>query len=251
MITTPRPVTTPPGTPLSDGGATDAARTGTATSVSGDHRPPRRRVDRRRAQLKRSVDVVVSAGGLLATSPLLAGIALAVRADSPGPVLFTQTRVGLHGCEFEIHKFRTMTVAAPGEDRQAVTATGDARITRVGALLRRTKLDELPQLYDVLVGHMSLVGPRPEVPRYVAAWDPVVRPIILSVRPGITDPASLAGIDEGAELARAEDPERHYLENLLPCKQAMYVAYVENATLAGDLRLVLDTVRALVTPRRR
>lgn len=205
-----------------------------------------RRPTRRQAALKRAVDIVGAAGGLLLTSPVTAAVAVAVRVDSPGPVLFTQTRVGLGGREFDIHKFRTMTVAAPGENREAVTAAGDARITRVGALLRRTKLDELPQLFDVLVGHMSLVGPRPEVPRYVEAWNPELRPVILSVRPGLTDPASLAGIDEGAELARASDPDRYYVEVLLPRKQAMYVAYVENASLGGDVRLVLATLRALL-----
>lgn len=205
-----------------------------------------RRPTRRQAALKRAVDIVGAAGGLLLTSPVMAAVAVAVRVDSPGPVLFTQTRVGLGGREFDIHKFRTMTVAAPGENREAVTAAGDARITRVGALLRRTKLDELPQLFDVLVGHMSLVGPRPEVPRYVEAWNPELRPVILSVRPGLTDPASLAGIDEGAELARASDPDRYYVEVLLPRKQAMYVAYVENASLGGDVRLVLATLRALL-----
>lgn len=205
-----------------------------------------RRPTRRQAALKRAVDIVGAAGGLLLTSPVMAAVAVAVRVDSPGPVLFTQTRVGLGGREFDIHKFRTMTVAAPGESREAVTAAGDARITRVGALLRRTKLDELPQLFDVLVGHMSLVGPRPEVPRYVEAWNPELRPVILSVRPGLTDPASLAGIDEGAELARASDPDRYYVEVLLPRKQAMYVTYVENASLGGDVRLVLATLRALL-----
>ncbi|WP_312720553.1 sugar transferase [Mobilicoccus sp.] len=205
-----------------------------------------RRPTRRQAALKRAVDIVGAAGGLLLTSPVMAAVAVAVRVDSPGPVLFTQTRVGLGGREFDIHKFRTMTVAAPGENREAVTAAGDARITRVGALLRRTKLDELPQLFDVLVGHMSLVGPRPEVPRYVEAWNPELRPVILSVRPGLTDPASLAGIDEGAELARASDPDRYYVEVLLPRKQAMYVTYVENASLGGDVRLVLATLRALL-----
>ncbi|MDO5629401.1 MAG: sugar transferase, partial [Mobilicoccus sp.] len=150
---------------------------------------------------KRMFDVAVSAAGLVLSSPLLAGIAAAVRVDSPGPILFRQTRVGRGGREFAIHKFRTMHVQAPGEQRVSVTAAGDPRVTRVGRVLRRTKLDELPQLWDVLRGQMSLVGPRPEVPEYVAAWDPDRALVILSVRPGITDPASLAGLDEASELA--------------------------------------------------
>lgn len=201
---------------------------------------------RRQAALKRAVDVVVSGVGLVVTGPVMGAVAVAVKADSPGPVFFRQTRVGLGGREFRIHKFRTMSVAAPGERRDAVTATGDARITRVGHVLRRSKLDELPQLLDVLAGDMSLVGPRPEVPRYVAMWDPTMRSEILSVRPGITDPASIAGIDEGAELAAAHDPEQHYVEVLLPRKQAMYVDYVRNASLVGDLRLLWATARAVV-----
>lgn len=233
MTTGPQAVTPPPVATPSPG---TAPTPGVATRVP----------SRRQALLKRAVDVVASASGLLVTSPVMAAVAVAVRVDSPGPVLFTQRRVGLHGREFDIHKFRTMTVAAPGEDRQAVTAAGDARITRVGAFLRRTKLDELPQLGDVLVGNMSLVGPRPEVPRYVARWDPALRPVILSVRPGITDPASLAGLDEGAELARAADPERYYVDVLLPRKQAMYVDYVAHASLRGDVGLLVETVRALL-----
>lgn len=227
------------GSPGGTGSASVAAPTGAPAAG-------RRRPTRRQAVAKRALDVVAAASGLLLASPVMAAVAVAVRVDSPGPVLFTQRRVGRHGREFDIHKFRTMTVAAPGEDHQGVTATGDARITRVGAVLRRTKLDELPQLADVLVGHMSLVGPRPEVPRYVAQWDPALRPVILSVRPGITDPASLAGLDEGAELARASDPERYYVEVLLPRKQALYVEYVENASCRGDVRLLLATLRALL-----
>lgn len=198
------------------------------------------------ATAKRAVDVVVSAAGLVATGPLLGVLAAAVRVDSPGPVFFRQTRVGLAGEEFRIHKFRTMHVATAGEARIAVTASGDPRITRTGRVLRRTKLDELPQLIDVLTGRMSLVGPRPEVPQYVARWDPAMRAEILSVRPGITDPASLAGLDEATELAGVADPEAHYVEVILPRKQAMYVDYVRTASLRGDLRLVLATVRALL-----
>ncbi|MDO5628479.1 MAG: sugar transferase, partial [Mobilicoccus sp.] len=154
---------------------------------------------------------------------------------------------GRGGQEFAIHKFRTMHVQAPGERRVSVTAAGDPRITRVGRVLRCTKLDELPQLWDVLRGQMSLVGPRPEVPEYVAAWDPDRALVILSVRPGITDPASLAGLDEASELASVADPDRHYRDVILPRKEAMYVEYVRTASLRGDLRLILATLRALLT----
>lgn len=200
----------------------------------------------RQVEAKRTLDVVASGAGLVLTSPLFIGIAAAIRADSPGPVFFRQVRVGRGGEEFSIHKFRTMRVERPGEKRVAVSAAGDPRVTRVGRVLRRTKLDELPQLIDVLTGRMSLVGPRPEVPQYVAQWDPASRDVILSVRPGITDPASLAGIDEAAELAGAADPERYYVDVLLPRKQAMYVEYVRGATLLGDLRLIASTLRAVV-----
>lgn len=200
----------------------------------------------RQVEAKRTLDVVASGAGLVLTSPLFIGIAAAIRADSPGPVFFRQVRVGRDGEEFSIHKFRTMRVERPGEKRVAVSAAGDPRVTRVGRVLRRTKLDELPQLIDVLTGRMSLVGPRPEVPQYVAQWDPASRDVILSVRPGITDPASLAGIDEAAELAGAADPDRYYVDVLLPRKQAMYVEYVRGATLLGDLRLIASTLRAVV-----
>lgn len=132
-------------------------------------------------------DVLSSAIGLLLLAPLFLVIAVAIRMDSPGPVFFRQTRVGLHGRHFRIHKFRSMRVCEAG---LSVSTAVDPRITRVGRLLRRAKLDELPQLIDVLRGTMSLVGPRPEVPQYVDLWPRQLRPSILSVRPGITDPES-------------------------------------------------------------
>jgi len=191
---------------------------------------------------KRLFDLVVSALLLLLLSPLLLAIALAVRLDSPGPALFRQLRVGRHGREFRIHKFRTMRVDVAG---LSLTVGQDARITRVGHWLRRTRLDELPQLLDVLAGRMSLVGPRPEVPRYVAHWPVGLRERALSVRPGLTDPASLAFIDEASLLAASTDPERTYVQDILPRKLQAAVDYAERATLWTDLRVLWQTARAL------
>jgi len=194
----------------------------------------------------RAFDVGCAAAGLVVASPVLLVIALAVRLDSPGPVLFRQERVGRHGETFRIHKFRTMRTGAGGP---AVSAEGDSRVTRVGAVLRRTKLDELPQLVDVLTGRMSMVGPRPEVPQYVELWGPEARSVILSVRPGITDPASVAFRDEAAQLAAVADPETHYVETLLPQKVALYLDYVRSRTFTGDLAVLARTLGVVIAPR--
>ncbi len=200
---------------------------------------------------KRLFDLLASGVGLLLLAPLLLLMALAIKLDSPGPVFFRQTRVGRHGVEFRIHKFRTMAHGGCSAEVDALapepqlTVGSDPRITRVGALLRRTKLDELAQLIDVLRGRMSLVGPRPEVPRYVATYPQGLRDKVLSVRPGITDPASLAFRDEATLLACAADPEREYVEVVLPAKLRLSARYVDEATLVGDLRLIVSTFRAL------
>jgi len=194
---------------------------------------------------KRVFDLVCSALGLLLLAPLLLLVAAWVRLDSPGPVFFRQERVGRFGVPFRIHKFRTMSHEAPQGTQ--ITVGADARITRAGAFLRRYKLDELPQLIDVLEGDMSLVGPRPEVPRYVAMYPQELRDKVLSVRPGITDPASLQFRDESGLLARAADPEREYVEVVMPAKLKLAAQYVERATLATDLQLIGRTVRLLFT----
>ncbi|HRC19092.1 MAG TPA: sugar transferase [Phycicoccus elongatus] len=192
---------------------------------------------------KRAFDVTISAGMLAVLSPAFAVIAALIKRDDPaGPVMFTQERVGLGGIPFRIHKFRTMRPGAPGLQ---VTSDGDPRVTRVGGILRKTKLDELPQLWDVLVGRMSLVGPRPEVPKYVALWPADERDLILSVRPGITDPASVRWRNESEELAQAPDPEAHYVEILLPQKAAMYAEYVRTRSFWGDLGVLVRTVAAV------
>lgn len=188
---------------------------------------------------KRLFDAICAALGLLALAPLLLLTALWIRLDSPGPVLFRQTRVGRHGQPFTIHKFRTMRTA-PGA---ALTVGADPRITRAGRWLRATKLDELPQLWDVLRGAMSLVGPRPELPRYVALYPAELRERVLAVRPGITDPASLAFSHEAELLAAAADPEREYVEVVLPAKLKLSADYAARASLATDLRLILATLR--------
>ena len=193
--------------------------------------------------LKRAFDIVVAALALVLLSPLLLMIALLVKLDSSGPVFFRQQRVGRHGVPFHIHKFRTMADGAPG---LPITVGADPRITRAGAWLRRTRLDELPQLWDVLRGRMSLVGPRPEVPRYVAHYPPALRAQVLAVRPGITDPASLAHLDEAALLAAAADPEREYIERILPAKLQRAANYASHATLATDIALLWRTLQALL-----
>ncbi|MEO5735402.1 MAG: sugar transferase [Rubrivivax sp.] len=192
---------------------------------------------------KRLFDAIGSALALLLLTPLLLVVAAVVKLDSPGPVLYRQVRIGRHGAPFRIHKFRTMTAGAPG---LPLTVGDDPRITRAGHLLRRTRLDELPQLLDVLRGAMSLVGPRPEVPRYVAHWPPALRERALSVRPGLTDPSSLLFIDEAALLARAADPEREYIDVILPAKLQRAADYAERATLASDIGVLWRTLRVLV-----
>lgn len=196
---------------------------------------------------KRLFDVAVSLLALLLLALPMLAIAAWIRLDSPGPVFFRQQRVGRHGVPFAIHKFRTMRhVAGDGAGGLPLTVGADARITRAGRWLRRTRLDELPQLLDVLAGHMSLVGPRPEVPRYVALYPPALRDRALAVRPGITDPASLEHLDEAALLAAAADPEREYVERILPRKVAQAAAYAERATLASDVAVLARTARALL-----
>jgi lipopolysaccharide/colanic/teichoic acid biosynthesis glycosyltransferase len=192
---------------------------------------------------KRVFDLLGALLALLLLAPLLLAVALWVKLDSPGPIFFRQQRVGRFGVPFHIHKFRTMQHGAAG---LPLTAVADPRITRAGAFLRRTRLDELPQFFDVITGHMSLVGPRPEVPRYVAHYPAHLREQALAVRPGMTDPASLAHIDEAAVLAAAADPEREYIEHILPAKVAQAAAYAKRATLTSDMGVLWRTARVLL-----
>jgi lipopolysaccharide/colanic/teichoic acid biosynthesis glycosyltransferase len=197
---------------------------------------------------KRLFDLTVSLAALLLLSPLLLLIAAWIKLDSPGPVFFRQERVGRGGRPFRIHKFRTMVADAPARGPQ-ITVGRDARITRAGAALRDRRLDELPQLIDVLRGDMSLVGPRPEVLHYAALIPADLRAQVWSVRPGITDPVSLKFADESAVLAAQPDPERHYVEVLLPAKAREAAAYAAQATLWTDLVLIGRTLRLLLSSR--
>ena len=194
---------------------------------------------------KRLFDWVMSSLGLLALGPILVLIALAVKLDSPGPVFFRQERVGRFGQPFRIHKFRTMR-HEPADKGLQITVGADRRITRVGHFLRASKLDELPQLLDVWQGTMSLVGPRPEVPRYVAHYPAALRDKILSVRPGITDIASIEYRDESTVLGRAADPEHAYIHEVLPHKLALAAAYVDRASVWLDIQLIARTLAAIV-----
>ena len=191
---------------------------------------------------KRLFDAVAAGAGLALLSPVLLGIALAVRTHDGGPVLYRARRVGKDGQEFRLLKFRTMTPNADGTG-PAVTRQGDVRVTRLGRFLRRTKLDELPQLLNVLQGDMSLVGPRPEDPRYVALYTPEQRQV-LSVRPGITSAASLEYREEEALLV-GPNWEREYREKVMPDKIAIDLAYIRGRSFWSDLRLIARTIRAI------
>ena len=201
---------------------------------------------RRRPQLaaKRAMDIVLSAAALCVLWPVLLLIALAIVVDDPGPVFYRQVRVGRGGKPFRIFKFRTMVVDADKKGL-SITVGRDSRITRVGALLRKTKLDELAQLLNVLCGQMSFVGPRPEVPRYVELYTPYQRQVLL-VRPGITDYASIAYRNENDLLAGAKDPERMYIETVMPDKIELNMKYLREISPLADVRLILKTIIAVI-----
>lgn len=192
---------------------------------------------------KRALDVTASLAGLVVLSPVLAAIAAAVKLDTPGPVFYRQERVGRAGAPFRIWKFRTM-VAGAASLGPALTVGNDSRITEVGRLLRRFKLDELPQLANVLAGEMSLVGPRPEVPRYVELYTEAQRRV-LDLVPGITDPASIAYRDEAALLAQRPDPEKAYVQEIMPDKIRLNLEYAGRASVRSDLGLIWRTIRHL------
>jgi len=203
-------------------------------------------LEKRRAQLiaKRAMDVVVSGGALLVLWPALLLAALAIKIDDPGPVFYRQVRVGKDGKTFRIFKFRTMVVDADKKGLQ-ITVGRDRRITRMGAFLRRTKLDELAQLLNVFIGDMSFVGPRPEVPKYVELYTPYQRQVLL-VRPGITDYASIAYRNENDMLAGAKDPERMYIDVIMPDKIELNMKYLREISPLADIRLILSTIAAVV-----
>ena len=195
--------------------------------------------------LKRLFDIAASAIGLLLLAPVLLGIAVWIKRDSPGPVFFRQERIGRHGQPFRIYKFRSMRQNNAGLQ---ITVGEDARITRSGRFIRAYKLDELPQLINVLLGDMSLVGPRPEVPRYVALYPADVRAEVLSVRPGITDLASVQYRSESTLLAQSSNPEQTYVDTILPAKLALCRQYVRERSFWLDLRIIGMTLGILLKP---
>ncbi|MSQ79723.1 MAG: sugar transferase [Flavobacteriaceae bacterium] len=190
--------------------------------------------------LKRSIDLVGSFFGLLVLSPFLLLIAIAIRFNDNGPIFYRQIRVGKDNKDFRLFKFRSMYMEA---DKQGLLTVGgrDPRVTSVGYVLRKYKLDELPQLINVLVGQMSLVGPRPEVRQYVNYYTQE-QMRVLTVKPGITDNASIEFIDENKVLATADNPEEFYIKELIPKKTAIYLQYVDRQSFWLDLQIIFKTI---------
>lgn len=193
---------------------------------------------------KRVLDLVLSISGLILLSPLMLGIAGIIKSTSRGPVFFRQTRIGRFGRPFTIYKYRTMVTGAESMGER-ITVGRDPRITSVGAFLRKYKLDELPQLINVVKGDMSLVGPRPEVPEFIEYYSDSDKKMVLSVRPGITDLASIEFRNENLLLMAADDPVREYTENILPRKIELYRKYVQEHTLWLDMRILMKTAGVL------
>lgn len=195
--------------------------------------------------LKRTFDLVSSIMGLVLLAPLFIIVAIWIKLDSSGPIFFRQERVGRNGDVFRIHKFRTMR--SDSENKGRLTVGKDSRITASGQFLRKSKVDELPQLIDVVLGKMSLVGPRPEVQEFIDEYPSDIRQIVLSVRPGITDKASIEMVDENEILGKYDDPRKAYIEHVLPIKQKFYVDYVEKQTFLGDIQLIFKTITKIIT----
>lgn len=195
--------------------------------------------------MKRLFDIIMSGLGLIVLSPLFLILAIWIKLDSPGPIFFRQVRVGRFNKDFRIFKFRSMRV---GSDKGSQVTIGgrDPRITRSGYFIRKFKLDELPQLINVFIGDMSLVGPRPEVRHYVDHWTPE-QMHVLDVRPGITDPASIKFRNENELLEKAEDPEKYYIEVIMQDKLKLYLDYVRNHSFWGDIALIFKTFYVIIT----
>ena len=197
--------------------------------------------------MKRLFDVIASGLGLIVLSPLFVILAIWVKLDSEGPVFYRQVRVGYKNKDFRIFKFRSMRI---GSDKGSLVTIGgrDPRVTRSGYFIRKFKFDELPQLINVFLGDMSLVGPRPEVRHYVNYWtDEQMH--VLDVRPGITDPASIKFRNENELMEKAEDPENYYINVIMQEKLRLYMEYVENASFLYDLKLIFKTFRVIVSER--
>lgn len=201
--------------------------------------------NRRRQGLPRTIEIGLAVLGLTATAPILILLAVLIRLNSSGPVLFRQKRVGLNGRTFTLFKLRTMTSSQLGP---MITAADDQRVTSFGRILRRYKVDELPELWNVVVGDMSFVGPRPEVPEFVDIEDPLWKDI-LSHRPGITDPVTLRLRNEEQLLAQVVDKERYYREVVQPYKKRGYANFVNNKSWKTDIRIIGRTLKAIALPR--
>ena len=197
--------------------------------------------------MKRIFDIVASGLGLLAFSPIFIILAIWIKLDSKGPIFYRQVRVGRHNKDFRIFKFRSMRV---GSDKGSLVTIGgrDPRITRSGYFIRKFKFDELPQLINVFIGDMSLVGPRPEVRHYVDYWTEE-QMHILDVRPGITDPASIKFRNENVLLEKAEDPEKYYIDVVMQEKIKLYLEYVEKSSFWYDIKLIFKTFQVIITER--
>ena len=197
--------------------------------------------------MKRLFDIVASGLGLLVLSPILIIVAIWIKLDSEGPVFYRQVRVGRYNKDFRIFKFRSMRI---GSDKGSLVTIGgrDPRVTRSGYFIRKFKIDELPQLINVFIGDMSLVGPRPEVRHYVNYWTPE-QLRALDVRPGITDPASIRFRNENELLEKAEDPEKYYIEVIMQEKLKLYLEYVDNASFWYDIKLIFQTFWVIIKER--
>jgi lipopolysaccharide/colanic/teichoic acid biosynthesis glycosyltransferase len=193
---------------------------------------------------KRLFDLMLASTGLLVLSPAFVAVAIAIKATSEGPVFFRQTRIGRGERPFRILKFRTMIAEASSTGPQ-ITVGADSRITRIGLFLRKYKLDELPQLINVIHGDMSLVGPRPETPDYVSLYPVEERREIFTIRPGITDEAAIEFRNESEILASVPDPLHYYVDVILPRKRAFYLQYARHRTFLGDIGIIWRTIQAI------
>ncbi|OCQ54395.1 UDP-N-acetylgalactosamine-undecaprenyl-phosphate N-acetylgalactosaminephosphotransferase [Photorhabdus australis subsp. thailandensis] len=194
--------------------------------------------------IKRIFDLISSSIGLIILSPILIAIAIWIKIDSKGPIFFRQKRVGQYNQNFYIHKFRSMT--AESEQKGQLTIGHDLRITKSGKFIRKYKLDELAQLIDVIKGRMSLVGPRPEVPQFMDKYPDDIRNKILSVKPGITDLASIEMIDENQILSQYKDPHQAYIDIIMPIKAKYYLEYLDNQSFFYDLKIIFKTIYKVV-----
>ena len=197
--------------------------------------------------MKRLFDIIAGGFGLILLSPLFFILAIWIKLDSKGPVFYRQVRVGWHNKDFRIFKFRSMKI---GSDKGSLVTIGghDPRVTRSGYFIRKFKFDELPQLINVFLGDMSLVGPRPEVRHYVDYWTPE-QMHVLDVRPGITDPASIKYRNENELMEKAEDPEKYYIEVIMQEKIKLYLEYVKKHSFLYDFKLILKTFWVIVSER--